>query len=225
MLMWKVSLALTGALIVGLNMPAVFAQEADESGDSAMIEVAEQALGIATPDNAVMSALANLPVPDSAVFAALNAQGDDGAAVQIAEGGPEHHGGEGGPGGHWGHEGGRGRGPFGALQGALALTDDQYEKLYAIKNDTSDATASKRMALHQSTRGLMESLGQADQDGAKISRLQSQIASLKSDLSTAETGKLVRMSQVLTADQRKALRMAMIKASLCHHHGGHGGHH
>jgi len=219
---WKVSLALTGALIAGLNMPAVLAQEADESGDSAMIDVAEQALGITAPDDAVMTALANLPVPDSAVFAALNAQGDDGAAIQIAEGGPPH-GGEGGPGGHWGHEGGRGHGPFGALQGSLAMTDDQYEKLYAIKNDASDAMAPKKQALHQAFRGLMESLGQADQDGAKISRYQSQIASLKSDLSTAETGKLVRMSQVLTADQRKALRMAMIKACMSHHH-GHGHH-
>lgn len=222
MLKWKVSLALTGALIAGLNMPAVFAQEADdESGDSAMIDVAEQALGIAPPEDGVMSALAGLPVPDSAVFAAMNAQGDDGAAVQIAEGGPPH-GGPGGPGGHWGH-GGRGHGPFGALQGALALTDDQYERLYAIKNDASDAMAPKKMALHQAFRGLMDSIGQGDQDSAKISRYQSQVASLKSDLSTAETNKLVKMSAVLTADQRKALRMAMIKASLSRHH-GHGHH-
>jgi Spy/CpxP family protein refolding chaperone len=108
------------------------------------------------------------------------------------------------------------------LQGPLAMSDDQYEKLYAIKNDVSDSIAPKKVQLHQAMRNLMDSLGQADQDQTKIKGLQSQIAGLKSDISSAELSKMVRMSQVLTPEQRKTLHSAMIKMCVMRGMHGHG---
>jgi Spy/CpxP family protein refolding chaperone len=145
-------------------------------------------------------------------------------AVQVADkGGPGEgpHGGPGhGPGG-WHHD----HGPFGVLHGDLALTNDQFERLYSIKESTMDSLGPKKLELHTAFRNLMDSIGAGSQDTGKIKGLQDRIASLKSDISTIETGKLVSMSQVLTADQRTAIHLAMIKGSLggWHHHGHHGG--
>lgn len=248
------SIVVMAAILGILGPPAAFAQEADSDDPSAMVEVAEEALGLSEPEETEMAAIASLPgIPDSGVFVALQGglpylnggaqlQAPGEAGIEIAQGpGPGGPGGPGGPDGGWrgrggehgkgmcGPGGGKGcpmgfghhRGPFGILQGPLALTDDQYERLYSIKNSSSDAMAPKKTALREATRDLFDALSRDNQDSGKIKSLQSQIASLKADLSSAETNKLVQMSQVLTADQRKAMHMAMIKASLS----GFGRHH
>jgi len=117
-----------------------------------------------------------------------------------------------------GHEGG---GPSGALQGPLALTDDQWDKLWSIHEESQDQLGPKMFQLHTTMRHLMDALSDSNQDSKKIKDMQSQIASLKAEISSTETGKMVAMSQVLTPDQRTAIHKMMIRHMLMHkwHHG------
>ena len=235
MTMRKMSFALAGLMLAALSVPPTLAQEAADASPGAMLQVAEEALGISdpadapdtTPDPATFAAVASMlaPMPGPALNAYAGMQVGpapslDAApvSVEVADrGGPPGKGGEGGPGRH--HGGGFG----GALHGPLALSDDQFERLYSIKNATTDQAGPKKLELHTSFRNLMDALAAPNQDTGRIKSLQDRIASLKSDLSTLETGKLVQMSQVLTADQRSAIHIAMIRRSLGgHHHGGHG---
>lgn len=227
----SLSLALAGALVGVMTVAPCFAQQANDSDDS-MLDFAAQAFGIDDPGSLMPdNSLASLPAPDSALFALQAAAPDMDAAFtqQIAEG---PGGGPGGPGGRpmFARMGGmmnqHMHGPLGMLTGANALTDDQYEKMYTIRNETMDAVAPKQLALRQAMRNLFDALAKADQDTARIKSLQSQIASLKADISSAELSKLVQMSQVLTADQRKAIHNGMIRrcvgsSMMGHHHVGH----
>jgi Spy/CpxP family protein refolding chaperone len=206
----KVLLSLAGAVLALTSMPYAMAQEAMDG------DFSDQTATMGEGDMFDIAALAaSLPAPDPSVFAALSNAGSN---VQIAEGpgGPPGHG-PGGPGGphHWG-----GGMPWmhSPLSGALALSDDQYEKLNSIKNSSADAMAPKHTQLHTAYRDLCESLGKQDIDTAKVKSLQAQIASLKSDMSMAETNKLVQMAQVLSGDQRHALHMAMVKGALFRDH-------
>jgi len=219
----SLSLALAGALVGVLTIAPVFAQATNNSDDS-ILEFAAQAFGVDDPTSMMQdNTLASLPAPDSALFALQAASGNDmdAALTQIADaGGPAMM-------THAGpmHAGPQMHGPFGMLMhGPNALTDDQFEKMYAIRNETSDSVEPKKLALHQAMRNLFDSLSRPDQDTAKIKSLQSQIASLKSDISAAELNKMVQMSQVLTPEQRKAVRAGMIRGCvggmMGHHHHG-----
>jgi Spy/CpxP family protein refolding chaperone len=236
----SLSLALAGALVGVLTIAPAFAQETNNSDDS-ILEFAAQAFGIDDPGSLMQNdSLASLPAPDSILFAlqAASPNDMDSAFTQVADAdGPGMHGGPhpGRPGG-WGGPGGPGgpgghmHGPFGMLmQGPNALTDDQFEKMYAIRNQTMDAVAPKKLALHQATRDLFDALSRPDQDTARIKSLQSQVTSLKSDISSAELSKMVQMSQVLTPEQRKAVRTGMIRGCvggmMGHHHHGMMDHH
>jgi Spy/CpxP family protein refolding chaperone len=215
----KVFLGLAGALLAFTSMPYAMAQYMESGAPGG--DIADQIAGMADGDMSDIAALAAaLPPPDPAMFAALAQAGTE-AAVRLADrpGGPAGGGPE-GPGGfgHWGAMPWMHHGGLGPLSGPLALSDDQYEKLNSIKNGVSDAIAPKKLQLHQAFRELLEALGKPDQDMGKVKSLQNQISQLKAETSMAETSKLVQMSQVLTADQRHALRMAMIKASICGPH-------
>lgn len=243
MTMRKLSFALAGLMLAALSVPPTLAQESTDASPSTMLQISEEALGISDPADASDS------IPDPATFAAVASmlapgEGDvfvemapapamdaGNVNVQVADKGgppgPPHGGpGRGGPWhgpGEWHHSG-----PFAVLRGDLALSNDQYQQLYSIKEATADSLGPKKLELHTTFRNLMDALGAGSQDTAKIKSLQDRVASLKSDITNLETGKLVQMSQVLTADQRSAIHMAMIKASLCggmHHHGGHHMHH
>jgi Spy/CpxP family protein refolding chaperone len=119
------------------------------------------------------------------------------------------------------------------LTGPLALTDDQWEKLYQIQEDSRESMAPKMLQMHTAMHHLMDALASPNQDTKKIKDLQSQLASLHADMCAAHTSKLVAMSQVLTADQRAAIHKGMIKhavmGGMMQGHmggpgGGHGGH-
>jgi Spy/CpxP family protein refolding chaperone len=242
MTMRKLSFALAGLMLAALSVPPTLAQDSADASPGAMLQISEEALGISDPSDASDS------IPDPATFAAVASmlapgEGDvfvelapvqtpamdaGAVSVQVADkGGPPGppHGGPGGGPWHGGPGGWHHGGPFGMLHGDLALTNDQFQQLYSIKESTADSLGPKKLELHTAFRNLMDALGAGSQDSGKIKSLQDRIASLKSDISNQETGKLVQMSQVLTADQRNAIHMAMIKASLggFHHHGGHHG--
>ena len=60
-------------------------------------------------------------------------------------------------------------------------------------------------------RQLKDVLTQADIDSKKASSLQDKIGSAKADLTKTYVGAKIDMMKILTADQRKALRLAMVK--------------
>lgn len=127
----------------------------------------------------------------------------------------------GGPGGR--HHGG---GHFSMLSGDNALTDDQYEKMYELKNRTLDQVGPKMLELHTAQRHLRDLLTQETIDEKAAKKLQSQITGLKADLEGIKLDAKLSAMQTLTAAQRKELRKAMLQGpkGRCGP-GGPGGHH
>jgi Spy/CpxP family protein refolding chaperone len=178
------------------------------------------------------AALAQLPPP-----AGMPMPSDGGPELALGpDGGPPDGGPGGPPGGHHMHGmhgmhghgmpgmGGCGGGPFGALQGPLAISDDQFERLYGIKTQFDDSMGPKKAQMHTLGRKLRDALCAADLDAANVKSLQSQMSGLMSDIGKMHSDKMLAYAQVLTPDQRKAIRQHMIRASL----GGemmHGPHH
>lgn len=108
---------------------------------------------------------------------------------------------------------GRGGGgcPLRGLDGENALTDEQYEKMYELKNKTLDQIGPKMLELMTASRHLRDALTQENIDDKAVKKLQNQITGLKSDVETIKLNSKVELMQSLTAGQRKALRQAMIK--------------
>ncbi len=122
------------------------------------------------------------------------------------------HSGPGGPGG----PGGGGGCPAmrGLFSGEHALTDDQYEKLYSLKNSMLDKVGPKMVELHSLERQLKDAITRADIDSKKAADLKGKITSLKSDLSSIKIDNQIAFMEILTADQRKDMRQAMVKGPL-----------
>ncbi len=138
-------------------------------------------------------------------------------------GGP---GGEGGPGGGW--KGGKcGGGGGGCLSGENALTDEQREQIYDLKNKMLDELGPKMAAYGSAKRHLRDVLTQETIDSSQADKLQKQIIALKSDMETLKLSNRTEMAKVLTGSQRKALRQAMMKFGGGHKHRHHfrRGHH
>ena len=121
-----------------LSMPAQ-AQEADFSPEMA----ADDSL---TGDSEIDGLLATLPSAESVLAATPGGPVLDVAEPAVGAGGPMG-GPMGGPAHHEWHKGHHG--PWGVLEGPLALTTDQYELLYSLKNQAADANGPKMVQLHQ----------------------------------------------------------------------------
>ncbi|MDZ4834621.1 MAG: hypothetical protein SGJ27_12655 [Candidatus Melainabacteria bacterium] len=83
-----------------------------------------------------------------------------------------------------GSRGGRHHGggcPLWMLDGENAVTDDQYEKLYDLKNRTLDQIGPKMLELHTASRHLRDALTQETIDEKSAKKLQSQITGLKAE--------------------------------------------
>jgi Spy/CpxP family protein refolding chaperone len=216
MIMRKMTFIVIGAVLTAFSLNPVLAQEADDSDMSA--PSSDEVMIADVTDAGGMADLMFALLTSSPTIAVALGGSDDGGPTLIAAGpgeGPPP-----GPGNHWRHPGG---GPFGMLQGPLALSDDQWEKLSSIHEDSMDQLGPKKLALHTAMRHFMQAVGDPNQDTKKIKDLQSQMASLRADISSAESNKIVAMSQVLTGDQRAAIHKMMIRHMLMHKwHGGHG---
>ena len=187
----------------------VFAQEAQLSDG----ENTQEAM-VGSSEIDVLLAVAPISESSFAVAPATVAVGAGGAV-------------EGGAGGKWHHEG--------PLSGANALTDDQYEKLYSLRNQFMDSQSSKYAQLGVLHRQLKDSLAASDFDAKRSASIASKITSLKSEIDAAKMDRLIASAQVLTSDQRKALHEHMIRHAAMipgmagplghgHHHGWHGEH-
>jgi len=120
-----------------------------------------------------------------------------------------------------------GGGPFSVLQGDLALSDDQAEKLYALKNDFCDKAGPKMLELRTYKRQMKDLMMRPTIDRQQVLALQDKINANKVALCTMKTEKKLNALEVLTTEQRAALRREMIKGcplkGKMHHHMRHHG--
>ena len=188
------------------SQPAFAQMESDESPDMGEIDIVLNLpdimpVGDGAPD---FSPAAPATGGEIAVSLPLPNPGDVVAAMR------------GGPGG-WGRGpcpvGARGRGgcPLSLLDGENAVTSEQYEKLYALKNSVLDSRGPKMLELMTAKRHLRDELTRETIDERTVKKLQNQITSAKTDLSNLEMDSKLQMMQILTAAQRKELRKAMIE--------------
>lgn len=107
--------------------------------------------------------------------------------------------------------GGPGGCPLWMLDGDNAVTDEQYERFYELKNKSLDQVGPKMLDLMQTKRHLKDAMTQESIDEKAVKKMQAQIASLKSDIENIKMDGELQMMQILTAGQRKELRKAMIQ--------------
>jgi len=217
---------LMGALVcAGIMSTPAFAQQVDVS--DLMDDQGNVFLSVADPG---MGPPPGPPPSFDQMVAAVPPEGPPGT-FDVFVGGPGH-----GPGGHGGCDGGC------PLEGPLALTDDQFAKMYTLKEDMMDKMAPKMAQMSIVHRHLKDALMADNIDSKKVHDLQNDLNALHSDMSSIRLDNKLAMASVLTADQRKALRVAMEKRAvqggghrhhhgwgMMHHHmggpGGPGGHH
>ncbi len=121
-------------------------------------------------------------------------------------------------------------GHFGrVLQGDLAITDDQYERMHVLRNAMLDKVGPKMAELSSLSRQLRDTLGSANIDSKKVGDLRNRISANKTDLSNIKLDHMIAMADVFTSAQRVELHKAMIKSPMGmmggHHAGFSRGHH
>jgi Spy/CpxP family protein refolding chaperone len=120
---------------------------------------------------------------------------------------------------------GRAGSPLAALQGELALTDEQYEKLFSIKKQFLNDAGPKMLALKSSERDLRDLLSQPSLDKQKVKDLQSRVNDQKAELANLKLDKKLSGLDVLTNEQRKEIRLQMLKGCMGAKEGGARKHH
>ncbi len=163
-------------------------------------------------------------LPASAEVAILPdgpAPADDTVGAGMAEGGHEHGKWGGQEHGKWGHH----HGMFAALEGPNALSSDQFEKLYSLHNAFLDRVGPKKTELGKLHRQMKDALVNPSFDAKTVADIGGRINSLKNEIESAMLDHVIAAAQVLTPDQRKALREHMIRHEVEMGHGGEHGHH
>ena len=107
----------------------------------------------------------------------------------------------------------RSGGPFAFLQGDHALSDEQYEKLFQLKNDFLDKAGPKLAQLKVTERDMLDLMTQPQMDKAKVKDLQSKINNEKAELANMRIDHRMSTLEVLTAAQRKELRSHIVQGS------------
>jgi len=104
--------------------------------------------------------------------------------------------------------------PFASLEGEHALTDEQYEKLFALKNQFLDKVGPKLAEAMASERDLRDLMTRPQPDRAKIKELQTRINGQKAELANARLDYRLASLDVLTEEQRKEMRRQVIKGGM-----------
>lgn len=110
------------------------------------------------------------------------------------------------------------------LKGDVAVTDDQYEKLYQLRGDFMDKFAPKMLEVMTVKRHLKDALTSADIDNSKVNDLKKQMTSAVQDLANMKIDNEIATMKVYTPEQRKHLRTAMMKCPGMSGMGRGGGH-
>lgn len=109
--------------------------------------------------------------------------------------------------------------------GKLKLSDDQLEKINALRTRLADAAGPKRLELKKQKRSLRDLITQPTIDRSKVSEVQNKINSLHDDLSNMVLSFKVDSADVLSEDQRAELRHKYLRHQITpKHHGHHLGH-
>lgn len=110
----------------------------------------------------------------------------------------------------WGHF----RCPWTKLEGANALTDAQYQKLYDIKGQFIASVVPKGLNVWLLARKMKDLLETANVDNSAVKDVEKQIAAATSDISTTAMDSIISANQVLTPEQRKELHLMSIRSTL-----------
>jgi Spy/CpxP family protein refolding chaperone len=105
----------------------------------------------------------------------------------------------------------------------IELSDEQFEKIHALKNQFLDAVGPKMVEIASKERKLRDALLNQNVDSAQAKSLQSDINALKAEVSNLKLDNKISCLNVLTPEQRKGIRE---KAFRWHGRGhGHGHEH
>jgi Spy/CpxP family protein refolding chaperone len=186
--------------------PAFAQMEADDSSDMGEIDIVLNLPDAAPSGDGMPDLSAGAPAAggEIAFSLPLPSPGDVVAAMRGGSSG-------------WGRGpcpvGARGRGgcPLYMLEGENAVTSEQYEKLYSLKNSVLDARGPKVLEIMTAKRHLRDELTRESIDEKAVKKLQNQITNAKHDLTVLEMDSKLQMMQILTGAQRKELRKAMVE--------------
>ncbi|HEY9776811.1 MAG TPA: Spy/CpxP family protein refolding chaperone [Planktothrix sp.] len=106
------------------------------------------------------------------------------------------------------------------------FTDDQLEKMAALKDQYMQKTASQKDQIRLLHRQLREALAKENVDRSGAQSILSQINSIHSDLASKGLDFKLDMMNILTPEQREHMRRHMLMANAFgggHHHHGRGG--
>jgi Spy/CpxP family protein refolding chaperone len=104
------------------------------------------------------------------------------------------------------------------------MSDDQLIQMAALKDKFMTSTASQRSQLGSLHRQLRSALAKPDISRAEVLGIQTQINSIKDDLSTKKMNSKLDFIALLTPEQKEHFRHHMLVANAFGgHHGGHGG--
>lgn len=109
---------------------------------------------------------------------------------------------------------GRFRCPWTKLEGANALTDAQYQKLYDIKGQFIASVVPKGLNVWMLGRKMKDLLEVANVDTSAVKDVEKQIAAATSDISMTAMDSIISANQVLTPEQRKELHLMSIRSTL-----------
>ena len=154
-------------------------------------------------NNLVLAALA---IAASSPVLALEA-GKDTAVAKVPGGCPEMRGGA-------------------CMDKGLGLTDDQLEKLYALKKQYSSADAPKALELRTLRDQEFDLLSQPAVDKQRVLDVQAKINILKGDLANSRVSYMADASAVFTPEQKAKMRHLMLTRKVMgggfHHRRHHG---
>ena len=91
----------------------------------------------------------------------------------------------------------------------LNLSDDQYSKLWQLKDELKDQLEPKEAELHVNKRHLMMALTADTIDSTKTKELEDKILTLKAEMCKLKMDHKIKAMNVLNTDQRKEVNHAM----------------
>jgi Spy/CpxP family protein refolding chaperone len=104
-----------------------------------------------------------------------------------------------------------GHGPEGIFRG-LNLSDDQYEKMFALKKSTMAKMGPKMAEMGICEMDLHDMMLQPEADKSKVMDQQARINSLRSEMANVKVESELSMLAILTPEQRKELRRGLLRA-------------
>lgn len=108
----------------------------------------------------------------------------------------------------------RHHGLFGSLNGPLAVTNDQFEKIFAIKNQAAEQITPKVVDLIAAKREMRDAMTELNLDKSRVLGLQAKINGDKDAIANVKVATKLDELGVLTPDQRQQIRQSFVKWSV-----------